>query len=63
MFKTPLPKCKKCGKFIKTGNCITFKSIDDFFPGGPEYFEDLEPYHLKCWNETFPDKQIIENPL
>ena len=59
-FRTCYPKCKKCGKFIGNGDCITARSVNDeeFSQNGPEYFEDLEPYHRKCWNDTFPNRMV-----
>jgi len=44
------PKCSKCGKFIGTGDCITLKPYDSKNP--PVFFEELEPYHKKCFEET-----------
>lgn len=58
--KTAAPKCMICGKFVSVEKCITARRLDEFPPDGPEFFEDLEPYHKKCWNEVFPDKQVEE---
>jgi len=43
------PKCSKCGKFIGNGDCITLKPFNP--DNYPEYFEELEPYHKKCFEE------------
>ena len=43
-----LPLCTKCKKFIGNDDCVTAKNLED--NPDVEFFEDLEPYHFRCWN-------------
>lgn len=59
-FKTSCPKCVKCGKFLKNGECVVEKNLDTFAQE-PEFFEDMIPYCYDCWNRVHPDKLVISS--